>query len=94
MLYVATEARQGLFEIVPTDGHVPLGEQFAFSQYLLDADKGYEAVMRMGMTTTTGDAEGELLAERDVTVGGDDPEHYLPHFLGDLAPVPPMYAAP
>ena len=29
LLYVATEARQGLFEIVPTDGHVPLGEQFA-----------------------------------------------------------------
>ena len=57
-------------------GVLPLcfGEATKFSQYLLDADKGYETVMRMGITTTTGDAEGELLAERDVTVGRDDLE--------------------
>ena len=64
-----------------------------FSQYLLDADKGYETVMRMGITTTTGDAEGELLAERDVTVGRDDLEQALPRFRGDIEQVPPMYSA-
>ena len=37
-----------------------------------------------GITTTTGDAEGELLAERDVTVGRDDLEQALPRFRGDI----------
>lgn len=49
--------------------------------------------MRMGITTTTGDAEGELLAERDVTVGRDDLEQALPRFRGDIEQVPPMYSA-
>lgn len=76
-------------------GVLPLcfGEATKFSQYLLDADKGYETVMRMGITTTTGDAEGELLAERDVTVGRDDLEQALPRFRGDIEQVPPMYSA-
>ena len=49
--------------------------------------------MRMGITTTTGDAEGELLAGRDVTVGRDDLEQTLPRFRGDIEQVPPMYSA-
>ena len=38
------------------------------SGYLLNADKTYEAVFRLGVTTTTGDAEGEILETRDVGV--------------------------
>src|SRR3990167_935822 len=44
-------------------GVLPLcfGEATKFSQYLLDADKGYETLMQLGVTTTTADAEGEVL---------------------------------
>ncbi len=50
-------------------GLLPLcfGEATKFSQDLLEADKTYDAVVRLGQKTTTGDAEGEVLAERPVT---------------------------
>ena len=47
-------------------GVLPLccGEATKVSQYLLDADKGYETVAQLGVTTTTGDAEGEVVERR------------------------------
>lgn len=76
-------------------GVLPLcfGEATKFSQYLLDADKGYETVARLGVTTTTGDAEGEVLEERQVTVGREALEAVLPRFRGEIEQVPPMYSA-
>ena len=51
-------------------GVLPLcfGEATKFSQYLLDADKAYETVMQLGVTTTTADAEGEVLERKPVAV--------------------------
>ena len=76
-------------------GVLPLcfGEATKFSQYLLDSDKGYETVMQLGQTTTTGDAEGEVLKTRDVTVGRSDIEALLPQFRGQISQIPPMYSA-
>lgn len=76
-------------------GVLPLcfGEATKFSQYLLDSDKCYETVMQMGQTTTTGDAEGEVLKTRDVTVGRADIEAVIPRFRGEIQQVPPMYSA-
>lgn len=76
-------------------GVLPLcfGEATKFSQYLLDSDKGYETVMQLGVTTTTADAEGDVLREREVTVGRADIEAVLPHFRGPIQQVPPMYSA-
>lgn len=76
-------------------GVLPLcfGEATKFSQYLLDADKGYETVARLGVTTTTGDAEGAVVEQHEVTVGRDDIEAVLPRFRGDIEQVPPMYSA-
>ncbi|MNZ48120.1 tRNA pseudouridine synthase B [compost metagenome] len=76
-------------------GVLPLcfGEATKFSQYLLDADKGYETVMQLGLTTTTGDAEGEVVEQREVTVGREQLEAVLPRFRGDIEQVPPMYSA-
>ena len=76
-------------------GVLPLcfGEATKFSQYLLDADKGYETVAQLGVTTTTGDAEGEVLEERQVTVGREALEALLPRFRGEIEQVPPMYSA-
>jgi len=76
-------------------GVLPLcfGEATKFSQYLLDSDKGYETVMQLGQTTSTGDAEGEVLKTRDVTVGRAEIEAVLPRFRGQISQVPPMYSA-
>lgn len=76
-------------------GVLPLcfGEATKFSQYLLDSDKGYETVMQMGQTSSTGDAEGEILRTRDVTVGRADIEAVLPQFRGEISQIPPMYSA-
>lgn len=76
-------------------GVLPLcfGEATKFSQYLLDADKAYETVARLGITTTTGDAEGEIVEESAVTVGREALEAVLPRFRGEIEQVPPMYSA-
>nr|GFD50391.1 putative tRNA synthase [Tanacetum cinerariifolium] len=76
-------------------GVLPLcfGEATKFSQYLLDSDKGYETLMQLGKTTTTADAEGEVLQTRPVTVGRTDIEAVLPEFRGQISQIPPMYSA-
>ena len=60
---------------------------------LLDADKTYVALVRLGTTTTTGDAEGEMLQTRNVTVSRQDVEAVLPRFIGRIMQIPPRYAA-
>lgn len=76
-------------------GVLPLcfGEATKFSRYLLDADKVYEAVMQLGVTTNTGDAEGEVLETKEVNVTASDIEAVLPQFRGEIQQVPPMYSA-
>jgi len=76
-------------------GVLPLcfGEATKFSQYLLDADKGYETVAQLGVTTTTADAEGEVIERKPVSISQAQLEALLPQFRGDLQQVPPMYSA-
>ncbi|MBX9935767.1 MAG: tRNA pseudouridine(55) synthase TruB [Burkholderiaceae bacterium] len=79
-------------------GVLPLcfGAATKFSQLQLDAAKTYEAIVRLGATTTTGDAEGEVLRECAIT-----PEMLTPEclaavqqqFTGPIRQVPPMYSA-
>lgn len=76
-------------------GVLPLcfGEATKFSQYLLDADKGYSTVAQLGITTTTGDAEGEVLERRAVAVDEAAIQAALPAFRGQIEQIPPMYSA-
>ncbi|WP_343656864.1 tRNA pseudouridine(55) synthase TruB [Paraburkholderia caribensis] len=76
-------------------GLLPLcfGEATKFSQDLLEADKTYEATMRLGIRTTTGDAEGEAIETRDVTCDRAAVEQALVQFRGEIVQVPPMYSA-
>ncbi|AOJ02080.1 tRNA pseudouridine synthase B [Burkholderia mayonis] len=76
-------------------GLLPLcfGEATKFSQDLLDADKTYEATMRLGVRTTTGDAEGDVLDTRDVACDEAAVAATLARFIGDIVQVPPMYSA-
>ena len=69
------------------------GEATKFAHMLLDADKTYAATVRLGTTTTTGDAEGDVLQKRNVTVTLQDVEAVLPRFIGRITQVPPRYAA-
>ena len=70
-----------------------LGEATKFSQTLLDADKAYDATVLLGVTTTTADAEGEVLARCPVDVSDSDIERALVKLRGDIEQVPPMYSA-
>ena len=69
------------------------GEATKFAQLLLDADKTYVATLRLGLTTTTGDAEGEVLATRPVVSSADQLKALLPRFVGRIAQVPPRHSA-
>lgn len=77
------------------DGLLPLcfGEATKFSAYLLDADKTYRAMMQLGVVTTTGDPEGEVLATRSVAVSRSEFEAVLPRFRGEIEQIPPMHSA-
>jgi tRNA pseudouridine55 synthase len=76
-------------------GLLPLcfGEATKFSQDLLEADKTYETTVHLGITTTTGDTEGETIATRDVNVTLEQIEAVLARFRGPIQQVPPMYSA-
>jgi len=76
-------------------GLLPLcfGEATKFSQDLLEADKAYEAVVHLGITTTTGDTEGETTATLPVDVTMEQIAAALDRFRGPIAQVPPMYSA-
>lgn len=72
---------------------VCFGEATKFSHYLLDADKSYRALIKLGVTTTTGDAEGEVLQTTPVDVALGQVEATLRKFTGQISQVPPMYSA-
>lgn len=69
------------------------GEATKFAADLLDADKGYEATLRFGVTTTTGDAEGEVISRRPADVTRAALETVLSRFTGTIDQVPPMHSA-
>ena len=69
------------------------GEATKFSNTLLDADKTYRTTVRLGQTTATGDAEGEVLAACEVTATLEQVEAVLERFRGSLQQLPPMYSA-
>ena len=69
------------------------GEATKFSMALLDADKTYRALLRLGQTTTTGDAEGEIIAELPVEVQQSDVDSVLARFRGEIRQLPPMHSA-
>ena len=76
-------------------GLLPLcfGEATKFSADLLDADKTYEADIRLGVTTDSGDAEGQIIATAPAAVTAADVARVLPAFMGDILQVPPMHSA-
>jgi len=69
------------------------GEATKFSSDLLDADKCYEARLVLGASTTTADAEGEVVERRPVDVDESRFVSTLARFVGTVSQVPPMHSA-
>jgi len=70
-----------------------LGEATKFASGLLEADKTYDAVVRLGTATSTGDAEGETIFRGDVTGAAERVDEALHEFRGDIEQTPPMFSA-
>jgi tRNA pseudouridine55 synthase len=76
-------------------GLLPLcfGAATKFSQISLDADKRYLATLKLGVTTTTADAEGEVIEQREVNVTRAQMDVACAQFTGLIHQVPPMHSA-
>jgi tRNA pseudouridine55 synthase len=76
-------------------GVLPLcfGAATKFSQLQLEADKTYEAVARLGLKTSTGDAEGDVVTERPVNVSEQALADVVASFTGPIRQIPPMHSA-
>ena len=72
---------------------VCFGQATRFSSYLLGASKTYLARCRLGETTTTGDAEGDIVERRPPSLAAGQLERVLSAFVGRIEQVPPMHSA-
>ncbi len=94
-LFQATKAgHTGTLDPLAT-GLLPicLGEATKFAQYVTDANKTYVATIKLGITTTTGDAEGEVLSTAPVNVTQSQFAAAAQQFVGEISQIPPMYSA-
>ena len=94
-LYQAEKAgHTGTLDPLAT-GLLPIcfGEATKFSVGLLESDKTYRAQIRLGQTTTTGDAEGEIIATHIVAVTEEHVKQALQGLRGEIQQLPPMYSA-
>jgi tRNA pseudouridine55 synthase len=77
-------------------GVLPLcfGEATKFSQYLLDSDKYYRSTYTLGISTTTGDSEGEVISQQDASnITLQQVQDKIQYFQGEIDQVPSMYSA-
>ncbi|WP_223670142.1 tRNA pseudouridine(55) synthase TruB [Kangiella shandongensis] len=94
-LYFAQKAgHTGALDPIAT-GVLPIcfGEATKFSQFLLNADKKYRVVGKLGQKTTTSDREGEVIEEKPVDVTEEQLVKVVQQFIGTISQVPSMYSA-
>ena len=72
---------------------VLFGEATKFAGPMLDADKEYRATVKLGVTTSTADAEGTVLEQKPVDVAPDEVAATLARFRGTIEQLPPMHSA-
>lgn len=70
-----------------------LGEGTKFSQFLLDIDKTYQVTAKLGIRTTTSDADGDIVSEKSVDISEQQLTDALNSFRGTTKQVPSMYSA-
>lgn len=94
-LYRAEKAgHTGVLDPLAT-GLLPVcfGEAAKFAQYLLDADKAYTATMKLGEASSTGDAEGEIVATGRSDITLEEFQTACTALTGPIRQVPPMFSA-
>ncbi len=78
-------------------GMLPIcfGEATKFSQFLLESDKSYRVVAKLGIQTTTGDSEGAVVAVKPISteMTAEMVKQAMLQFLGEIEQIPPMYSA-
>ncbi len=76
-------------------GMLPIcfGEATKFSQYLLDSDKRYRVIAKLGERTDTSDAEGTIISCKPVNVTQQQIEQALVNFRFDVMQIPTMFSA-
>ena len=72
---------------------IVFGEAAKFARFLVDASKTYEATLRLGEETASGDPECPVIRRNPVDANPGDIEAVLQGFLGDQQQVPPMHSA-
>lgn len=70
-----------------------LGEATKFSQFLLDSDKRYRVIARLGQRTDTSDADGQVISERPIDFTQAQLDAALDSFRGETQQIPSMYSA-
>ena len=94
-LYNAEKAgHTGVLDPLAT-GLLPVcfGEATKFAQYLLDADKAYTATLKLGEASSTGDAEGEIIATARADISLAEFQTACQALTGNIRQVPPMFSA-
>jgi len=94
LLQAAKAGHTGTLDPLAT-GLLPLcfGEATKFAHYLTEADKTYLATLKLGAVTTTGDAEGEVIASSHVNVTSAEFFAACRQFEGEISQTPPMFSA-
>ena len=94
LLNAAKAGHTGTLDPMAT-GLLPLtfGEATKFSADLLEADKSYRATLKLGVITSTGDADGTVLETRSVEVSSAGVDAVLARYVGTIEQVPPMHSA-
>lgn len=95
LFYAKKAGHTGSLDPIAT-GMLPIcfGEATKFSQFLLDSDKSYQVVAKLGVTTATGDREGEIIKTQPVIdVDVARIQQVMTTFLGEIDQIPPMFSA-
>ncbi|MFP3028893.1 MAG: tRNA pseudouridine(55) synthase TruB [Arsenophonus sp.] len=76
-------------------GMLPIcfGEATKFSQFLLDSDKSYRVIARLGQRTDTSDSHGKMISQCPVKITQQQLHKALDKFCGNLIQIPSMYSA-
>lgn len=76
-------------------GVLPLcvGRATRLFDYIIEKEKTYVTVLKLGVETDTQDASGQIVRQCPVTSGAADVQTVLPEFIGEIEQIPPMYSA-
>jgi tRNA pseudouridine55 synthase len=94
VFFAAKAGHTGALDPLAT-GMLPicLGEATKFSQFLLDTDKTYVVTAKLGVRTTTSDADGEMVSEKPVDVTPEQLNTAMDSYKGTTSQMPSMYSA-